>query len=101
MPVAAEGTTTWRSRAGRMTDEVSGAADALDEGGDGRVWVWITRQQVTRELRILQVEQGLESAHFAGLGSSRVTPEPALEQDVELLHATPTAPAQPTEVGHV
>ena len=65
MPVAAEGTTTWRSRAGRMTDEVSGAADALDEGGDGRVWVRITRQQVTRELRILQVEQGLESAHFA------------------------------------
>lgn len=91
----------WRSCAGTITHGASGAADALDEGGDGGVRVRVTRQQVARELRVLQVEQSLETLDFARFRGTRVTPEPALEQHVEFLHPTPTAPAQPTEVGHV
>jgi hypothetical protein len=55
-------------------------------------------EKVPGELGVLQVEQRLESAYFGWVCGRPVTSQPTLEQHVELLHAAPTSPAQPSDL---
>ena len=78
---------------------MSTAADPRDQRSVFGLRVRLAGEQIAHELRVLQGEQGFKLLKLRSICPHRVVIEPALEQHVELSHATPAAPAQTTGIG--
>lgn len=69
-------------------------ADSLDEAGKDGIGRSGILQQIVCKLGVGQAQQALECAAFVAGELGKIPIERALEQHVELLHATPAVPAQ-------
>ena len=82
----------------RLADDQLPLSDARDHTLNIRFRVGLTGQQVTGELRILQIEEPLERPNISGAGRGAVSLEPTLEEHIEFLHAASATPTQPTDL---
>ena len=85
----------------RTVDGLSALTNTQDQIARCRVRMGLPGEQIPGKFRVLQVKQALERRLLRRRGRGGMLVEPAFEEHIELLHAAPAPPAQPSEAAQV